>query len=78
MSIDSRRYWGQSDPAPVRVSPGDEGRGGRRHAVDEFREARVAITGVLVEGVLAHHVGGRQQEERRRVVALVGLPTLVG
>ena len=57
---------------------GDEGGVGRGHLVDEGDEAAVAVRGALVEGVLADHVGGGQQEELRLGVAQVGDAALVG
>ena len=37
--------------------------------VDEVDEAGVALVGALVEGVLADHVGGGEQEQLRLGVA---------
>ena len=69
---------GQADLAGVRVGAGDERRVRRGHRVHEVDEAGVAIGGALVEGVLADHVGGGQQEQLRLRVAQVGDAALVG
>ena len=60
---------GQADLAGSTISAGDERRVRRGHLVDEVDEAGVAVGGALVEGVLADHVGGGQQEQLRLGVA---------
>lgn len=67
----------QTDLARVDVA-GDERRVGLGHGVDEVDEAGVAIGGALVEGVLADHVRGREQEQLRLRVTQVGVAGLVG
>ena len=46
--------------------------------VDEGGEAGVAVGGALVEGVLADHVGGGEEEQLRLGVGHEGQATLVG
>jgi hypothetical protein len=68
----------QTDLRSVGVGAGDERRVRGRDPVDEVDEAGVAIGGALVEGVLAHHVGGGQQEQIRLRLAAGGDAALVG
>ena len=68
----------EADLAGLDVGAGDERRVRRRHLVHELDEARVALVGALVERVLAHHVGGGEQEQLRLRVARERLAALVG